>query len=271
MVYMLATLANDADYMPSLLHALGAELEVPAIEGQATWGVGYYADERALIIKKPGSILSERNVYGLAPEVRSRIVIACTKLGADRESAPPFRFRRWLFGCTGDLAPLMALRETISEKLPNFILSEVGDANPGALAFAMFLSELHRGGQLEDVLIEGATLAGALARTVDAIRRLSTEAEGGPVRASFVASNGRVVLVSNAGAPISRKLQAGLERLPAGPPDPAITDFKELAAALKRFRAVVVAPGAAGERADWTDIPEGQTLAIDGQLGVTEV
>ena len=41
------------------------------------------------------------------------------------------------------------------------------------------------------------------------------------MRASFVATNGRVVLVHQGGAPLSRKLQAGLERLPAGPLDPA--------------------------------------------------
>lgn len=271
MVYLLATLANDAEHMPSLLHALAAELEAPGPAPQETWGVGYYADDRALIIKKPASILHERSVYELAPQVRSRIVIACAKEGADRETAPPYRFRRWLFGCTGDLEPLASLREKVVDKLPDFIRSEIREANAGGLAFGMFLSELHRSSVLEDPLADGRTLGEALARTVDTVRRLSTEADGGPAKASFVASNGRVVLISNAGAPIARKLQVGLERLPDGPPDPAMTDFKELAAALKRFRAVVVAPGEAGDRPDWEDIAEGQTLAVDGQLGVVEV
>lgn len=270
MVYLLATLANDADHMPSLLHALGAELDVTSTGGPETWGVGYYADGRALIIKKPGSILNERSVYGLAPQVRSRIVIACNKPGPNRESAPPFRFRRWLFGFTGNLDPLLGLRETIAEKLPDFIRSEIREHTPGGLAFGMLLAELHRANQLEDVLIDGAQLASALARTTETVLRLSTEAEGGPAKASLVASNGRVVLVSNGGAPIRRKLQAGLERLPDGPPDPAMTDFKELAAALKHFRAVVVAPGPV-DGPDWTEIEEGKTLAIDSQLGVTEL
>lgn len=271
MVYLLATLANDADHMPSLLHALGAELEVGSEAGPETWGVGYYADGRALIIKKPRSILQERNAYGLAPQVRSRIVIACAKGGIDREAAPPYRFRRWLFGCTGHLEPLLALRETIIEKLPDFIRSEVRDQTAGGLAFGMFLAELHRANLLEDVLVDAGALAGALARTAETVQRLSTEADGGPARASFVASNGRVVLVSNAGAPISRKLQVGLERLPDGPPDPALNDFKELAAALKHFRAVVVAPGGSQDRPEWEDIAEGETLAIDSQLGITRM
>lgn len=272
MVYLLATFANDADYLPSLLHALASELEVPASEAeQETWGLGYFADERALIIKKPSSILNQRTVYELAPGVRSRILIACAKAGTDREAAPPYRFRRWLFGCTGDLSALQALGETVADKLPDFVRSEVRDSTPGGLAFGMFLTELHRAGLLDDPLTDGPGLGAVLARTADTITRLSTEASAGPAQASFVASNGRVVLVCHAGAPLSIKHQVGLERLPDGPPDPAMTDFTQIAGALKRFRAVVVAPGDLSDRPEWALIPAGQTLVIDGQLKVIEI
>ncbi len=272
MVYLLATFANDADYMPSLLHALTSELEVGEQQGtQETWGVGYYADDRALLIKKPASILDERNVYELAPEVRSRIVIACATPAADREAAAPFRFRNWLFAGTGALASLEPLHDTVAAKLPEFIRTEIRQDMPGGLAFGMFLAELHRSGLLEDALAPGVALGRALARSTETIQRLTTEASGSPAQASFVASNGRIVLISQAGAPLCQKLQVGLERLPDGPPDPALTDFNELAAALKRFKAVVVAPGDFGARPGWTNIEPGKTLVIDGQLQVTEV
>lgn len=272
MVYLLATFANDAEYMPSLLHALTSELEVGEQEGsQETWGVGYYADDRALLIKKPSSILEHRNVYELAPEVRSRIVIACATPAADREAAAPFRFRNWLFAGTGALAALEPLHETVASKLPEFIRTEIRENMPGGLAFGMFLAELHRSGLLEDALASGAALGAALARSTETIGRLTTEASGSPAQASYVASNGRTVLISQAGAPLSRKLQVGLERLPDGPPDPALTDFNELAGALKRFKAVVVAPGDLSARPGWTHIESGQTLVVDGLLKVTEV
>ncbi|MCA9552942.1 MAG: class II glutamine amidotransferase [Myxococcales bacterium] len=258
--------------MPSLLHALAAELDVPENGGaQETWGLGYYADDRALLIKKPASILNQRTAYALAPEVKSRILLACAKGTGERSAAPPYRFRRWLFAHTGAMEGLLALRDTVRDKLPDFVRSEVGQASGGALAFGMFLAELHRGAVLEDQLADPARLAQALARTADTIQRLADEAGSGPVRASFVATNGRVVLVHQGGAPLSRKLQAGLERLPAGPLDPALTDFKQLAAALKRFRAVVVAPGDLSERPGWEVIPEGASLVIDAQLNVSDV
>ena len=271
MVYLLAAYANDADQMPSLLHALAAELAVPETSStQETWGVGYYADERALIIKKPASILSERSVYELAPEVRSRLAVACADDEHERAAAPPFRFRRWLFGYTGSLSRLETLRDTLADKLPDFLRTELSPG-PGALAFGMFLSELHRAGALEDALVDGPTLGQIFQRTTDTIRSLSTEVDGGPDQASFVATNGRVLLVRHSGAPISVKEQRGLERLPAGPLDPAMNDFKSLAAALKRFRAWVVAPGDLSDRPDWSAVADGQTLVFDGSLERHEV
>lgn len=270
MVYLLATFANDAEYLPSLLHALASQLDAPEAEReQETWGVGYFADDRALIIKKPASILNHRTMYALAPEVRSRILLACAKAGTDRELAPPYRFRRWLFAYAGDLSALQQIRATVAEKLPDFIRSEIRENTPGGLAFGMFLAELHRAGRLEDPLAQGPDLGAALARAADTITRLSGEVESGPCRASFVASNGRVVLVSEAGATLSQKVQMGLERLPDGPPDPALTDFKQQAAALKRFRAVVIAPGDLSDRPDWEVIPSGSTRVIDGALKVS--
>jgi predicted glutamine amidotransferase len=272
MVYLLATFANDADHMPSLLHALAAELDVPENPGaHETWGLGYYADDRALLIKKPASILHQRNAYALAPEVRSRILLACAAGVGDRAAAPPYRFRRWLFAHLGDLTGLEAVRDTVRDKLPDFVRSEVNQPSGGALAFTMFLAELHRASVLEDQLADPSRLAQALARTADTVRRLAEEAGSGPVRASFVATNGRVVLVHQGGVALSRKLQTGLERLPAGPLDPALTDFKQLAAALKRFRAVVVAPGDLSDRPDWEVIGEAQSLVIDAHLGVSPV
>ena len=87
---------------------VGAEASVPG----ETWGVGYYAEERALIIRKPAELLATRTVYELASNVQSSVVLACVHRGAEtREQAPPHRFRSWLFGYTGDLAPLQPLRE----------------------------------------------------------------------------------------------------------------------------------------------------------------
>lgn len=272
MVYLLATLANDADYMPSLLFALSGDLSVPELgSAPEAWGVGYYADGRALIIRKPAEILTQRSAFELAPKVQSRILMTCARAGGIGEHTPPFRFRRWLFGHAGNLAPLAELRSKILDRLPDFIRTELGEASGGELAFGMFLAELHRTTLLDDASADPAVLGAALGRTADTIRRLSTESGAGPVEAAYVASNGRAVMASRAGVPLYWKVQEGLEALPEGPPDPAMTDFKQVAAALKRFRAVVVARHVASGRSGWSEIEEGRTLAIDNSLGVRTV
>lgn len=274
MVYLLAAIANDADYTPALLYSLGAELSVPESPAEADeiWGLGYYADNRALIIRKPKELLNEPSFFELSPNVQSRVVLASVERDPPGlEQSPPFRFRRWLFAPTGDLEPLENLSERIVEKLPDFIRTDVNGKGGAGLACGMFLAELHRAGILDDPLVGGAPLAEALGRTADTIERLSTEANQDPAAASYVATNGKFLLVAGGGAQIYWKEQRGLESLPDGPPDPALTDFKQIASALKRFRAIVVARDVKDAPGSWTPIQKGQRFYVDSQLQMTEV
>jgi hypothetical protein len=273
MVHLVATLANDADYMPSLLYALRNEVASPEASSPGeTWGVGYYAEERALIIRKPAELLTQRTVYEIASNVQSSIVLACVHRGAEtREKAPPYRFRSWLFGYTGDLQPLSALKTKVVDKLPDFVKSDPGDSSGGHLAFAMFISELHRAGVLDDVLAGHEAYANALHRTVDAIHRLSTEVGAAPSNASFVATNGRVVVATRSGVPLYRKLQEGLEPSPHEPTDASLGEFKRVAEALKRFRAIVLARDVLPGRPGWTEIPDHTTVYIDRKLNLRSI
>ena len=266
MPYLLAAHANDAAYMSSLLYALGTVLRAPLGDAEGeTWGVGYYADHRPLIIKKPSEILTERTVYGLAREVQSRTLVASAQRTATRDQAPPYRFRRWLMTYTGDVTPLERLQGLISEKLPNFLRTELGAGTGGQLLFAMVLAELYRAGILDGPLGDASPIHDAVRRAADAVRGLSSEAEGGPVDAAFVLTAGRGLHVASIGAPLFWKIQAGLERLPEGPPDPALTDFKQVAAALKRFKAVVVARHIETGAADWSSLRD-SSLRVNEEL-----
>src|SRR5262245_35412818 len=200
MVHLVATLANDADHMPSLLHALRNEVVLPEKSAPGeVWGVGYYAEDRALIIRKPAELLTSRSVFELAPKIQSSIVLACVKRDVKAlEQAPPHRFRNWLFGYCGDLSSLTPVKNRVVDKMPDFVLPEIGDSSGGSLTFGMFITELHRAGLLADPLATHATLAQAMQRTVDAVRMLATEAGVETPQASFVATNGRVVIASRA-------------------------------------------------------------------------
>lgn len=273
MVHLVATLANDADYMPSLLYALRSEVVLPGTGTPGeTWGVGYYAEDRALIIRKPAELLTTRTVYELAPNVQSSIVLACVHRGTQsREHAPPHRFRSWLFGYAGDLSPLYALKSRIVEKLPDFVKSEPGEGTGGALAFDMLIAEIHRSGHLDDVLTKHESLAQALVRTADQIKRLTTEAGAPPIEAAYVATNGRVVLAHRSGPALYWKLQVGLEPSPHEPSDPSLGEFKRVAEALKRFRAIALAREVAPGRPGWTEIPDGATVFFDRKLELSTV
>ena len=266
MIYLLATSANDAEFMPSLLHVLAGELRVPldAVAGEV-WGVGYYAEDRALLVRKPSSILSDRSVFGVTPELRSRIVLAAAQAGHASDS-PLFRFRRWLFAFCGDLTLLGKLQDKIADKLPDFIRSELGDGDGGRVAHAIFLAELHRAGALEDLLISPQVLKDAMSRFSDTVNVLVTESGLGEISAAYVASNGRNLILCQAGQPLYVKEVVGLEHWADGPLDEALHDFKHIAEALKRFKAKVVAldvyPGSVG----WVPVTERTVWCVDAQL-----
>ena len=209
------------------------------------------------------------SVFGLAPEVKSRIVLSCVQRGG-LEQAPPYRMRRWLFGFSGDLEPLAKLGAKIGEKLPNFVRSEIVETDGGQLAFGMFVAELHRSGYLNDALVGDEALSKALAKTAEMINSLCQEAFGEGIKASYITTNGRSLFAYQGGVPLFWKNQEGLEALPDGPPDPALTDFKQIAAALKRFRSVVLARDVNPDQSEWSEIGDGMLFTVDGQLEVKQ-
>lgn len=261
-MYLIATLANDAEFMPALTYALSRELPT-LTEDDQNWGIGYYADDRALIIQRPIDPEARASVHQVTADLRSQVLLACA--GADEP--PPYRSRRWLFASIGDLGPLEALRDSIRDKLPDFVRTDLGEGSGSALAFGMFLAELRRQGVLEDPLLTPEPLRVVGTRVVDAIRGLSSEVEGRDLDAAFVATNGRLVLGAALGRTLHLKLQSGLEALPDGPVDPARTDFKQVADALKRFRAVVIAHEP-GEGSDWKSLSPHGVVVVDGHLNL---
>lgn len=277
MVQFLAAMATDAEHMPSLMYALRGLLEVaPPMEPGVSdvFGLGYYADERALTMRKPGELLERRTLYELAAKVKSSVVVAAVEQGVKHSpNASPHRFRRWLFTAVGDLSPLAKLRPRILDALPSFIRSEIQEANAGELAFGMFLRELHDRGQIDDVLLEPRLYAEAMKRTAEMMKALADEAGIAAPLASFAATNGRSVVAGRYYGPaLYTKRQEGLEAVPEGPLDAELNDVQLVVDALKRFRAVVVCAGGSGAPGpEWREVPENTTLWIDRTLATGQI
>lgn len=270
MVQLLAAVATDAEHMPSLMYALRGLLEVaPPGEGESdVFGLGYYGDDRALTMRKPGDLLERRSLYELAAKVKSGVVLAAVQRGVEETiHAAPHRFRRWLFTASGDLGVLGELRGRIAEALPSFIRSELQESNTSELAFGMFLRELHDRGQLDDALLDPRLYAEALKRASEIMHSLAHETGKTPPAASFAATNGRCVLAGRYGPPLYTKRQEGLEAVPEGPLDDELHDVQLVIEALKRFRAVVVAGGGTAlPGPEWREIPPNTTLWVDRSL-----
>ena len=87
-----------------------------------------------------------------------------------------------------------------------------------------------------------------------------------------MASNGRVMVVTRAGRPLLMREVAGLERLPDGPVDETLHDFKRVAEALRRFRAQVVTLGVEPEHEGrWQALSAHGTTVIEANLDVRHV
>jgi glutamine amidotransferase len=254
--------------MPSLLYSMRNVLVCPPSSAEDVWGVGYYADDHALIIRKPGNLLTSRSFYELASSVRSRVLVASVHPGSQKHAAP-YRFRRWMFASDGDLSALSAVRGKILEALPDFVRTEVMNGSPGELAFGMVLKELHTRGILGDSMSEGPAIADALKRTHDAMGMLAQEAGLPAPEATFAATNGRGIAVGRMGPAIHWKRQEGLEGPPEGSMDPSAQDLQRVAEALKSFRAIVVASEVT-PRNEWTELKAGAVLWVDRSLAVSE-
>jgi predicted glutamine amidotransferase len=265
---LLGIFANDADNLPSLMYALknsvGCKLSHP--DGDV-WSVGYFDQDRALIIRKPGELIDSREFYELAPEVKSQVLIGFVQDGSTGPPhAPPHRFRNWLFGGVGQMDALESMRDKIEDRIPGFIKSELAFERASELAFAMFLRELHERNLLDNALASSQDLALALDNTAKAIRMLSEESGLAAPSGGIVASNGRCLLINAQACQLHWKRQEGLDALPEGPPDPNLTNFKLIVEGLKRFRAIVVAAEVQSDSTEWRVIESGQTAWVDRQL-----
>ena len=272
MVHLVATIANDAELMPAMLFSLRGQVNVPDVTyPNEAWGVGYFADDRGLIVRKPGASLEDRSDFGVAGTLKSRIIVSCAREARISSEAPPYRFRQWLFGYCGDLKPFGQLQPKVLSKLPDFVHDVLGQNHGGRLVHGMFLTELHRAGLLEDILATPAALGGALERTAEMLHRLGPEAGVETVNASFVASNGRILIVSCAGLPLWIRRVDGLERMPEGPVDETLHNFKRVIEALRRFRAYAVALNVAPDMHDWRKLPERGSIVFDSSLQLHEL
>ena len=270
---VLSVFASDADNLPGLMHALAHQYRPESTDStfvpDDVWSLGYYAQGRALIIRKPAELVDSRHFFQLADKLRSRVLLgAVNELQSSTEHAPPYRFRSWLFTTHGETSSLEAIRDRVVERLPDFICSELRLESGAELGLAMFLRELHERSILDNPLVTPRLLAEALNNTARSVESLLAEANLVP-QFAMLATNGSCNLVHSFTESLTWRLQEGLDRGPDGVPDSSLTNFNQVVEGLKRFRAIVITDLEGSLHPARKVIRVGETAYIDKALNLS--
>ena len=255
MARLIAYVSNRTD---RLLEALREERsavgEIPSDRADA-WGIGFYRSGEVLHKKRPhrgGDTVSWEDIAGNVKTDCAVVHLRQATVGDYRaENTHPFRLRQWLFAHHGTVHGFEAIREALSETLPDFLRRNVRGTTDSELVFHTFLSFLHDRGVLDAPDVDAKTLTSAIRSTLALVDRLVAEIGAPEAELDMVVSNGRTTAIVARGAPM-HYVERSLQTEARGPSGPG-------------FRYVMAI---ANEKAppDYKLIPRGSALLVERDL-----
>jgi predicted glutamine amidotransferase len=224
------------------------------------WGIGFYQAGEALLRRRP---LDDRDVIEIAAlnDVSSGLLIAQIRtpgVGALRtENTPPFRYRDWLFAQRGTIDGFDLIRDSLLERLPEFLRCNLRGETDGEAMFYTFLACLDEAAGLDRERSNAAQIREALRGAL--IRANQLLARAGQPEASldwFVSDGEHLVSLHRTGTMMYRRFEAPEELealLPEGPPG----------ASLHPFRCSVLASGLAELPEKWSRLEPGCLITLN--------
>lgn len=271
---LVAILQNDPGLMRCQLARLGAHVSLVAPDRLPdAYGFGYFTTGDVLLGKRPTGAAAPLTVAQLAGEVSTEVLVAHARyatIGNHKdENTQPYRFRRWLFAHDGTVEGFEQLKPRLLDALPEFLRRNVSGDTDTEHVFMAFLQNLRAEGRLDDLDLEAEVAGAALARTVRQVDAWSREAGAQrPSSLNLVATNGRVLVATRRGRPLSYALLEGvlpceLHGLQAGSPDGdgKLRNHRLVKAVC--FASRVLAPNG------FLEVPEGSVAAVSRDLRVT--
>jgi predicted glutamine amidotransferase len=258
---LIGYMANRTD---RLADALAEESIVvgPASGDADAWGIGFYQGGEVLHKKRPRSSLEREPLdwRDVAGNVRSDCAIIHFRnatVGDYRsENTHPFRMRQWLFAHNGTINGFEAVREALSEPMPDFLRRNVRGTTDSEHVFHALLSFLHDRSQLDNPDIDGKVVLGAIRSTIALIDRLVSEVGAPQATLNFLLTNGRQMFGVRRGPPV----YYGVRELGGELRSPA-SSFKYV---------MIVANGPATEAPpEFRALKDGEALVVGRDLGVT--
>ena len=213
---LVAILQSD----PNLLRCQVARLDEHVSLGEAdrlpdAYGFGHYGGGSVLLGKRPTGaphLLGLRELVGQLDSEAILVHARCATVGKQKdENTHPFRFRRWLFAHDGTVEGFDRIRPKLAAALPDFLRRNIMGDTDSEHVFMWFLKLLKDDGRLDDLDLDAATAARALAGTVRQLETWGREAGiQRPSRLDLVATNGRIMVAARRGGPLHYALIEGI-------------------------------------------------------------
>ena len=263
---LLAMLTQDpARLRCQLGRLLAAGAPVP---DEQALGVATYADDAAILAKRPGGL--PHLLPQLVRDVRSRSLVTAWHEAPyfDEAATDPFRFRRWVFAMDGEVRGFDRVRSALVKGLPDLLARAVRGETDREHVFALFLRELKAQGRLDDPTVAAPEAARCLGDALRALDKLGREAdEPLPSQLSAVATNGRVLVAARRGRPLGYALLEGMRTCEVCELDERTADDDPRVLDHRRAKAVAIStlalPGTGV-----LDVPDGSVVGVGRGLDV---
>lgn len=268
---LLAYMGNDPQRVRCALHPGRDLLQSADARGAVDgWGLGFYQGGEVLLQRRPKPPATPIDFFELAKDLRTDAIIAHMRTGthgtAKNENTHPFRFRSWLFAHHGTIAGFDEHRAALLGAVPEHLARNIRGQTDSEFLFHLFLGNLHAANRLDDPLLSPRAAGKALVEAMAQVTRVV----GQPSTLDVAATNGRILLVTRRGLPLSYYRVDGIRdcsvcrESPGEGRDGRPIDHDHL-------RAVVfLADGDAASqpRAPWAEVPEDHMALVSHELGV---
>jgi glutamine amidotransferase len=269
---LFAFITNDAHRVRCSLFAHQTALRVPQQETSEGWGMGFYHGDEVLLKKRPQRADGDLDFFALARDIQSEVLVGHVRqptLGArTTENTHPFRFRQWMGAHSGTVDAFEEIRTELLASVPDFLKRNIRGQTDSEALFHLFLAFLHDGGKLEDPTIGVESAASALRSTLAVLDRAVATRGGKESPFNVVFTNGRVLLASRRGRPLSVVRRTTMPECPVctaesealGRRQPVGHEHLKSVLLLSRTDA----PGGNG----WESVPQDSLVLVDRDLGI---
>lgn len=260
--------SNDPKRLECFLYARRQELApAPGVRPDGV-GIGYYANLEPLLSKRPAPPDGELTCYRFARGIHSDALLIHGSLQPGQpwkvENTHPFRFRNWIFAHTGAIDGFEAVATKLYLALPGHLQRNIRGSTDSEVAFHIFMDLLGRTRPVDASDLRPADVAAALTRTVAIIEDATRAA--GPSVMNFIAMNGQILAGVRLGAPMSLVRFTGIPDCAVCKLDSKSLNADNIAAAHRRFTAVVLASEPHQKMPGAIELPDRSVITVGPDL-----